>query len=164
MEPRSTTPSPSPRSSTPGGASRPEPTSRIDAFELLGALADKAFALEQNERGAGLVGPYLHNILKGAREGGPVTSEMSEFVAKYAVKAGAATGDPSWFDVALELFTLLKAPLPATAVDDLATVRPRLALNRPALRRYVDALRSSVVRFDAAERLLVQRIAALDAP
>jgi len=151
----------SPLEAGPGRA-QVETTGRVDAFELLGALADKAFALGQNDRAAELVGPYLRNILRTVRDGGSVSAETSTFVARYAVKIAAATGDPQWIEVALELFTLTKTLLPAAVVGDLATLRTRLAINRPALRRYVDVLRASVVRFDAAEHILLQRIAGLD--
>jgi len=134
----------------------------VDAFELLGALADKALALEQNTRAAELVGPYLRNIVASAREGRTVAPETSHFVARYAVKLAAAIGDAAWIDAALELFTLMKAPLPASVIDELYALRLRVPVNRAALRRYVDVLRASASQSDADERALVQRIAGLD--
>jgi len=144
------------------GRAQVETTGRVDAFELLGALADKAFALGQNDRAAELVGPYLRNILKAVKDGSSVSRETSHFVARYAVKLAAAIGDPAWLDVTFELFTLTRMVLPAQVIDDLVALRLRMSLSRPSLRRYVEALRASATHVDAAERLLVQRIAGLD--
>ncbi len=148
-------------------ASRPgraplEKTGRADAFELLGALADKALAVGQNERAVELAGPYLRNIVTAAREGSAVSPETRAFVTRYTVKLASAVGDAAWVDLAFELYTLLRMPLPAATIDELGRLRLRVPLNRPVLRRYVDVLRASVTRFDARERELVQRLAGLD--
>lgn len=140
-----------------------ESTHQGDALDLLGGVADKVLALGRGDEAEKMLGSYLRNLLAGTRSGRRPPPAVAERAVEYAVKIAAATGKGEWVDYAVELFTALQRPLPASVVDQLFTVlRNVRGVNLHTLRTYVAVLREVSPRFGPTDRFLAQRIEGLE--
>jgi hypothetical protein len=141
-----------------------ETTLQVDTFQLFARLAERAFSDGDDERGTQILEAQFRKIVDGARLRGAVAAEGTEFMARYAVKLSTLKQSATWVDATIRVFTVARRPLPAAMLDELAGARSRIGLlDRAALRDYIDALRALGERLGAGDRILVQRIAALDA-
>lgn len=137
-------------------------THQGDALELLGSVADKVLALGRGGEAERVLSGCLLGILDAAR-GSVLPPASADRAALYAVKLAGATGKARWVDYAVELFRVLRRPMPAEAVDQLYTVlRAVSGINLQDLREYVGVLRASQRQFGPSERFLVQRIEGLE--
>ncbi len=140
-----------------------EATHRGDALDLLGGVADKVLALGRGEEAERILSAYLENTLRQAEDGNPPDAKLAAKAAGYAVKLAAATRKGSWVDYAIRLYSTLRAPMPASSVDELYDVlRKASAIDLRALRAYIALLRSEQKRWGPAERFVVQRIEGLE--
>ena len=142
---------------------QPEPTqTRTQAFGLLGSLAEKALALGRAEEAERILGSHLKQLLADASaEPGP-PAELCERAALYALKLAGTSARAKWFDYVIQLYAELGAACPASVVDELYAVLPRLGqVDLAALRGYVASLRDRS-RVGPAERFLVGRIEGLE--
>ncbi len=140
-----------------------EATRKGDAIELLGGLADKVLALGRGDEAERLLGTFLQNVLASARGGQSIDVDFAERAATYAVKLAGATKKGLWVDYAVEMYIIVRKPLPAAVVDRLYDVlRSVSAINLARLREYVALLHSFQHRFGPAERFLAQRIEGLE--
>lgn len=131
------------------------------ALQLLEPLIEKALALGRNEEAERLLEPHLKRHLAAARDA-PQNSVHTERAARYAVRLAEGTRAARWIDLCLELYTLLGAPLPAEAVEQLyATLRKVSGVSHEKFRAYTEVLARDAVRFGPRERFLVQRIQGL---
>lgn len=140
-----------------------ESTQQGDALQLLAGVADKVLALGRGEEAERILGAYLRNFLDQARKGWTGSPAAAEVAASYAVKLAAATRKGAWVDYAIELFSILKRPLPGPVVDQLYNVLRQVSgVTLSLLRAYVATLRAAAPRFGPADRFLVQRIEGLE--
>jgi len=135
---------------------------RPEALDLLCGVADKVLALGRGEEAEKVLSSALANLLLEARSGSAGASSTAR-AAEYSVRLADATGRAKWIDYAVELYHVLKRPLPAEVVDQLYDVLRKVSgVNRAALHAYVQLLRASQPNFGPAERFLVQRIEGLE--
>lgn len=135
----------------------------LGSFQLLGGVADKAFALGRAEEAERILQALLVEVLGRAREGKPVEANMAEQAARYAARLAGATTKASWIDYVFELYQRLRRPAPAAVVDELYTMVRRVKnLDPKGLRAYLAALRDAQGSFGPAERFVVQRIEGLE--
>lgn len=134
---------------------------RAQAFELLGALADKALALGRGEEAERILGTRLEQLVVDARSA-PPPPELLERAALFALRLAATTGRARWFDYVIQLYTGAKCACPVTVVDELYGVLPRVSqVDLAALRAYIASLRRRS-HVGPAERFLVGRIEGLE--
>lgn len=136
----------------------PSVDKRVHGLALIGTVADKAFALGRADEAERLLQRSLADVL--ARAGrGEATPELAEEAAVYAVRLAGATGRGSWIDYAFQLYTLLRALLPARVVDELyAVIRKVKHTDKSVLRAYTNCLKEISSGFGPAERFIQQRI------
>lgn len=151
---------------SPPAIPQPEVTSSargLQSFQLLGGVADKAFALGRSEEAERILQSLLQEIIGRAREGKPVEQNVAEQAARYAARLAGATTKASWIDYVFELYSSLRRPAPAAIVDELYTmVRKVKNLEPKGLRAYLAVLRDAQASFGPAERFVVQRIEGLE--
>lgn len=138
-------------------------TTKGDALDLLGGVADKVLALGRGDEAERILAAYLENALRRAEEERSVDAQMSDKAASYAIKLASATGKGSWVDYCLRLFTIRRYPLPKDVVDDLYTVLRKVsAIDLQVLRSYIAVLQAEQRRYGPSERFVVQRIEGLE--
>ncbi len=139
-----------------------ESTHQGDALELLGRVADKVLAFGRGAEAERMLSGCLTSVLDAARTNS-LPLQTAERAAHYAVKLADATGKSRWVDYTVELYRLLRRPLPAATVDHLYTVlRTVTGVNLQALREYVAVLRAGQRTFGPNERFVVQRVEGLE--
>lgn len=139
------------------------PTQRLEAFGLLGSLADKAIAMGRGEEAERILGQQLSAVAEEATGGRDPGSDVCERAADYAVKLAGVTGKGQWVDYVFELYTALKKPCPAPVVDALYTaLRKARGTDRGVLRAYVELLREQLPGLNPTERFLLSRIEGLE--
>lgn len=140
-----------------------EPTSTLqrEPLELLAPIIDKALALGRGDEAERLLGPHLERHLTNARRDAR-KSPYAERAATYAVRLADVTRSARWVDYCFELYTALRAPLPAAAVEQLyATLRNVPGVSVTRYKTYVATLDETGARLGPRERFLAQRIAGL---
>lgn len=147
-----------------GEQERSEATRRGDALELLASVADKVLALGRGDEAERVLSSYLRNLLQSARVGAELDTAVAERAAAYAVRIAEATGKGSWIDYAIELYSIIKKPLPAVVIDRLyETLRKLAPLSAHVFRQYLVVLRSVEAQLGPSDRFLMRRIEGLDA-
>lgn len=144
-------------------AGREELTFQGEALDLLTGVADKVLAMGRGDEAERILGSYLANLLDAARAGALVNPKTADKAAAYAVKLASVTSKGGWIDYAINLFTILRRPLPGPVVDELYDLLRRVqGVSLASVREYVAILRGVQSRFGPAERFLLQRIEGLE--
>lgn len=144
-------------------AARAAPTHRLNAFGVLGSLADKAIALGRGDEAERILANALKDLLEAVRAGVASAPETVDRAARYAAVLAATTGKAVWFDYVVELYAALQRPCPAEIVDELYSVLRKVGtIDLKLLRRYIDAMRSDAASLSPAERFLLNRIEGLE--
>ncbi len=139
-----------------------DPGRRVHGLSLIGGVADKALQLGRADEAERLLQRALQQTMTKAREA-KLPAEHSEKAALYAIRLAAGTTRGSWIDYVFELYTLLRAPLPARLVDELyAVVRKVKHGDLSVFRGYTACLREISHEFGPAERFIQQRIEGLE--
>jgi pSer/pThr/pTyr-binding forkhead associated (FHA) protein len=147
-----------------GEQEKSEATRRGDALELLASVADKVLALGRGDEAERVLSSYLRNLLQSARVGTDIDPAITERAATYAVRIAEATNKGSWVDYAIELYSIMKKPLPAVVIDRLyETLRKLAPLSAHVFRQYLVVLRSVEAQLGPSDRFLMRRIEGLDA-
>lgn len=143
-------------------SARPGATqTRVQAFDLLGSLADKALALGRGDEAERILGTRLDQLRVDARRA-DVPPELAERASLFALRLAATTGRARWFDYVIQLYAVLGRACPVTVVDELYGVLPRVGqVDLAGLRAYIASLRERSL-VGPAERFLVGRIEGLE--
>jgi hypothetical protein len=135
---------------------------RVQAFELLGSLADKALALGRGDEAERILGARLEQLLADARGTRAPKAELCERGALFALRLASTTGRARWFDYVIQLYAALRCACPVSVVDELYAVLPRVGqVELGSLRGYIASLRERS-HAGPAERFLVGRIEGLE--
>lgn len=147
-----------------GGAINSEDsTVQCEGLDLLATVADKVIALRRGEDAERILTTYLQTLLDKARLGHVCPSQTADKAVTYAIKLAVVTGKASWVEYCIELYSVLKRPLPVYVVDTLYELLRKISgVNLTALREYVAILRAAQSRLGPAEKFLVQRIEGLE--
>jgi pSer/pThr/pTyr-binding forkhead associated (FHA) protein len=138
------------------------PTRHEDALEILGSVAKKLLAAGDPAEAERLISNQLEGVLGEARAKGHVSDTTAKTAAMLAIALAGGRGNTEWIDYVLELFTIVRRPLPLEAVDELHALLPRLPrIDLARLRKYLDVLDREALALGPQERFAVQRIAAL---
>lgn len=161
----SMTPPPRAISSPPPSASPPPSSATALAAgndPLLAALTviDRMLARGDADAAARALSGHLARRLDSARAGTPLGTELSHTAAFRCLSLLELTGDPSWFDLLVELYTVAGVPMPTAVIDRVtpfAGVVP--STSQQGLTRYQQLIREKlgdvdVEELDACERIL----------
>lgn len=135
-----------------------DPDKRVHGLSLIGGVADKALAMGRADEAERILQRALFDALHKALQG-ELNPEFAERAAHYAIRLAGGTGKGAWVDYVFELYTGLRAVLPARLVDDLyAVVRKVKHTDKARVRVYTACLREIANGFGPAERFIQQRI------
>jgi hypothetical protein len=144
-------------------AARSAPTHRLNAFGILGSLADKAIALGRGDEAERILAAPLADLLQSVQAGVSSPPEGVDRAARYAAVLAATTGKASWFDYVVDLYAALGRPCPAEIVDELYSVLRKVGtIDLKLLRGYIENMRSNAAALSPAERFLLNRIEGLE--
>jgi pSer/pThr/pTyr-binding forkhead associated (FHA) protein len=131
-----------PLMSDPGAdrADRHPSTTRVNAIEVLVAVADRAFDSEQPEQAERVLERWLNKALDDARAGKALSPESRKMALEYSLRIGVGLRAKRWVDYTFELLTALRQPmtpeLAKAIANAIAVVRP----TPPAIAGYEQAL------------------------
>lgn len=132
-------------------------TRRINAFNLMVGVVDKAIALGKAEDAERLLGTLMSEILDEAQRTRRLPHEVAETANRAALKLAAASGKRQWVEYPIRLFAALGRILPIEVVDELFVVARRAQrLDLPLLHHYVAMLES--MKLGPSDRFVVQRL------
>jgi hypothetical protein len=138
-------------------------TSKRDAFQLLGGVAEKSMALGRYEEAERILSALLEHVLQVFRLGGNNDPALVDDAGRFGAKLAVATAKPYWVNYVIELYTHAKRPCSAATIDELhAALRKVKNVDLAALRAYIDMLHGQASKHGPAERFLVQRIEGLE--
>ncbi len=137
-------------------------TDRRDVFEVLGGLAERAFALGRPADAERVLESQLTHILGAAREARKIDEVVARSAASWALRLAEMTRKGAWVSYVFALYGFAERPLPADFVDRLDTLVGSVqGLDLAVISAYLDVLGENVRALSAQDRQLVQRIAAL---
>jgi len=136
-----------------------EPTTRAEALELLGGVADKVLAMGRGDEAERVLAIALGNVLAEVKRGREPAPRVVGRAAGYAGKLAEATSRGKWLDYTIELYAALRRPLPIEVVDQMYGVLRRVdAVNLSALRAYLAILHAQASAYGPNERFAIQRL------
>jgi hypothetical protein len=136
-----------------------EATTRAEALELLGGVADKVLAMGRGEEAERVLSTALANVLAEVKRGREPAPRVVGRAASYAGKLAEATSRGKWLDYTIELYAALRRPLPIELVDQMYGVLRRVdAVNLTALRAYLAILHAQASAYGPNERFAIQRL------
>jgi pSer/pThr/pTyr-binding forkhead associated (FHA) protein len=148
---------------TPAELIDPGTERRADVFNLLGRVADKAFAMGRADEAERLLASALSDVVEASRAGKRLPPALVDVAARFAAKLATATSKGSWIDCVIEMYDAQGRPCPAPVIDELYTaLRKVSAIDLARLRAYVARLRERQSTLGPAERFLLQRIEGLE--
>jgi hypothetical protein len=150
-----------PRADTKAELRQPEveATQRAEALELLGGVADKVLALGRGEEAERVLSTALSNVLSEVKRGREPAARVVIKAASYAGKLAEATAHGKWLDYTIELYAVLRRPMPIEFVDQMYAVLRRVdAVNLTALRAYLSILQAQAQAYAPNERFAIQRL------
>lgn len=156
-------PSPGSGSNPPFDDLEPSMVRRADAFNLLGGVADKAFAMGKAAEAERILASPLADVIEASRAGKRVTPTLVDQAARFSAKLATATGKGAWADYVIELYLAQQRMAPAAVIDELYNALRRVtAVDTGRLRAYVELLRGRIASYGPAERFLFQRLEGLE--
>jgi hypothetical protein len=155
-------PDPAPTSS-PDQDSELSMVRRVDAFNLLAGVAEKALAMGRAEEAERLLAAPLADVVDASRAGKPLVPALVDLAARFAAKLATATAKGPWADCVIELYQAQGRPCSAQVIDELYNAFRKVnAVDLARLRAYLAVLHEKQATFGPAERFLLQRIEGLE--
>jgi hypothetical protein len=139
----------------------PATTQRFDGWAIIAELSEKAMALGRIDEAERLVeGPFVQ-LLEDLSSGRDVPAALVVKATKLGARLADFTSKRVWVERLIQLYSLLKRPWPADAIDAMyETARRVSGLNRALLKAYVNELQQ--LQLGPADRFLVRRIEGLE--
>jgi hypothetical protein len=150
-----------------GGSNEPDTDSgverRADVFDLLGGVANKAFAMGRAEEAERLLATALADVVEATRAGRRLPASLVDAAARFAAKLATATAKGAWADYVIELYDAQGRPCPAVVIDELYNALHKVnVIDLVRLRAYLAHLREGQAALGPAEKFLLQRIEGLE--
>jgi predicted component of type VI protein secretion system len=145
------------------GSKHMERTEKADAFQQLGALAERMLEAGRPADAERVLSGHLKGVLEEARSGRVVPPGVVESASKHAMRFAAARLDPKWLDYVVELHMLSRKPMRAHFIDELCALgRKNITCDGDLLLFYKAALQRAEPDMPLADRVLCARILSLE--
>lgn len=139
-------------------------TARLQAFGVLGNLADKALALGHGEEAERILGRQLGQLLAKAEGGEGLDPPEFQKAVAYCVRIAILTKKGKWLDCVFRLHAAEQRLMDADLVNELYSVVPKLNdTNLAQLRTYLESLADKTQSFGPGEKFIYKRIDGLSA-
>lgn len=138
-------------------------TARLQAFGVLGSLADKALALGHGEEAERILGRQLEQILQKSERGESLEGDEFEKSTKYALKMCGLMKRSKWLDYLFRLHASEQKLMDSEVVNELYSVVSKIPEANPAqLRPYLEILREQAPTYGPGEKFVYKRIEGLE--
>jgi hypothetical protein len=138
-------------------------TARLQAFGVLGSLADKALALGHGEEAERILGRQLDQFLDKAERGEGLEPDEFEKCARYSLKICVLTKKSKWLDFLFRIHAAEQALMDSELVNELYSVVSKIPEANPAqLRPYLDVLREKASGYGPGEKFVYKRLEGLE--
>lgn len=139
-------------------------TQRLQAFGVLGALAEKALAMGNGSEAERILGRQLEHLLERAEHQDELEGAVFEKACAYALKIATLTRKPKWLDYLFRLHASHEVLMNAELVNELYSLSRKISgASRAHLRAYLESLRGKAVSFSPGERFVLGRLEGLEA-
>lgn len=137
-------------------------TARLQAFGVLGSLADKALALGHGDEAERILGRQLDQFLKKAESGEALDEEEFGKSVSYALKIGALTKKGKWLDYLFRIHAAEQRLMDSEIVNELYSLAPKMSdANSKQLRSYIESLADKTATFGPGEKFVFKRLEGL---
>lgn len=130
-------------------------TTRVNAADVLEAVADRAIASGMPEQAERVMERFLSHTLDDVRAGKRITDEVRERALKYSLLIGVELRAKRWVDYEFELLTALRMPLTPERAKTLADAIARQRPTPDALAAYEEMLRGLPASNDVKQSIVV---------
>ena len=139
-------------------------TQRLQAFGILGALADKALAMGNGNEAERILGRQLEHLLEQSEREGALEDGLFTKMVSYAVRIASLTRKPKWLDYLFRLHSSHGTLMDAELVNELYALSRKISgASRAHLRAYVGVLHEKSSGFSPGERFVLGRLEGLEA-
>lgn len=139
-------------------------TAKLQAFGVLGGLAQKALTLGHGEEAERILGRQLEQFLDKLEAGGQISDEEFERSVHYALKIGSLTKKGKWLDYIFRIHSARAQLMDAELVNELYSVSKKMLGSTPArLRSYLEVLSDNTASYGPGERFVLKRLEGLEA-
>ncbi len=134
-------------------------TEKQDGLVVMARLADRMISMGRKEAAVRLLDEHFIDIASKARQGRVIPGAVLETVGLYGMKLSDFARDAKWANLALEIHSLARRPLPVKAIDLLeADVVKLPSFDQERLAEYQTSLTHGMAQLSPAEQALAQRI------
>lgn len=138
-------------------------TARLQAFGVLGSLAEKALALGRGDEAERIVGRQLEQFLQRAESGEALKDDEFDKAIHYAYKIGVLLKRGKWLDYIFRMYAAHERLMDAELVNRLYDVSSKmLGASRSHFRGYVESLQPHAGAYAPGERFVLKRIEGLE--
>jgi pSer/pThr/pTyr-binding forkhead associated (FHA) protein len=124
-------------------------TTRVNAFDLIGLVADKALNAGRIREAEDMLRTHLQGVLQDLRGAKGILPETRAAAVSTALKLARATGSPRWFDYVIDVLMADRIALPEALADELvATLAKVGAVDLGRLERYAEFVRGLAPSFE----------------
>lgn len=139
-------------------------TQNLQAFGVLGTLADKAIAMGNGGEAERIIGRQLEHLLAQAGKGELLKEEMFHKTASYALRIAGLTKKPKWLEFLFKIHAEHTRLMDAEMVNELYALSRRThGVSRSHLRSYLSILRDSGTVTNPSEKFVLGRLEGLEA-
>jgi pSer/pThr/pTyr-binding forkhead associated (FHA) protein len=140
-----------------------ETTPRVNAFGVLGGLAEKAIGMGRGDEAERIIGRQLDALVDKAEEGDPVDAADMERAIFYCLRIAELTKKSRWVSSLFRLHAAKKKLIDAETVNLLYSLGPKLDISaRPALRAYLLVLAPRSDSYSPGDRFVMKRLEGLE--
>ena len=134
-------------------------TEKQDGLVVMARLADRMISMGRKEAAVRLLDEHFLDIASKARQGRVIPGSVLETVGLYGMKLSDFARDAKWANLALEIHSLARRPLPVKAIDLLQTDVIKLpSCDQERLAEYQTSLKHGMAQLSPAEQALAERI------
>ena len=147
----------------PAATTPPSHTSKVDALEQIGMLAQRLLKAGQIDMAERALSGHLRQVIEASRDGRAIPASTITQASTCALALAEARNDARWFDYVIELHLLKKRPMDALLTDRIALlVRQRVPFDRELFGRYRAMLQTQERTMPLGDRVLCAKILAID--
>jgi pSer/pThr/pTyr-binding forkhead associated (FHA) protein len=133
-------------------------TARVDAFEMIGSVAEGLAAAGNLEQAELALSGQLRGILTGVNSGLPVPSDLAASASRYAFELAGWTKQQFWVDYVVELHLSARLVMSAATLSAFEDASAKLDCDRVMLGYYVDDLQGWSEKLAPDEQRRVERL------
>lgn len=142
----------------PGRSERLLATTRTDALNMVGSLAERLAAAGDMEEASRVLSGHLRRILKGANSGLDVPADLVDSASCYALMLARWTDQVLWADYVVELHIAARMVMTSAVLAQFEAVIFEFDFDRMLLGYYLEHPKGRSVKLDSNERQRIEQL------